>query len=264
MGIAIRSHLIKERRRQRIALLIAVIISALILLGMYLIKIRFWEYQSAFEYGQEISFGTDAQGSGNQPVPLEDIINTEDKSSQDTPQEESIENEPDVETSPNSETRLPQKEEESKKPQEPNSQPKQDESKPNKVQDDKGKDNNQGQGNDNKDGVKGKENGINKDGLYDGQGGRGGSSLSLSGWDWEEAPKVNDATGLEGRIMFAIIADEEGFVISAKEMKGTTVTDRNLIEKYRQAVLNTVLVPKGGANPSGVSRGTVTFILTAK
>jgi len=267
MAIAVKSQELREKQRQRKALLITLFISFGLIIGMHLITISQVEYKPAFDYGQWVSYGFDEQGSGKQNIPIQSFETIEEQ----TPTtEESSVNEPDavieeVETSPASETRVKTKKEEKKKEEvkkEENTK-----NTPQKTESDASKEDTQGQGNDkDKKGVKGKETGINKEGLYSGAGGSGGSSLSLAGWKWEQEPVVKDDSGAEGRIIFSISVDDQGYIISIKPLPGTTIADQRVIQKYKQAVIDAYLVEdnQAGARPPGRSNGTVTFILKAR
>lgn len=266
MIITLKSQELREKQNQRTALILTLGITLGVLMAMYLIRISQTEYKPAFDYGQWVSYGIDQSGSGQQNIPIERIETIEEKN-QET--EEPQKNDPEavldeVETSPNTETRLKTKKEDKK--EETQKQEKNKDT-PKKIESDKAKENTEGQGDDkNKEGIKGKETGINKEGLYTGAGGSGGSSLSLAGWKWEKEPVVEDKSGVEGRIIFAISVDDEGNIFSIKLMPGTTVADQKIIQKYRDAVLIAYLIEdrQGNARPAGASNGTVTFVLKAR
>ena len=268
MAIALKSRELREKQRQRSAMLLTIFITFGILIGMYLIKISQTEYQPAFDYGQWVTYGIDDQGSGKNNIPIQSFETIEEQTPQKT---ETQVNEPDavledVETSPASETRIKTKQEEEKKEEEQKDNNTKNTPPKTQSDPDPSKDKTTGQGDDkDKEGTKGKETGVNKEGLYDGPGGSGGSSLSLAGWKWESEPVVNDDSEVEGRIIFSISVDDQGYIISIRPLPGTTIADQKIIQKYRNAVMNAYLIEdrQGGSRPSGVSNGTVTFILKA-
>ncbi len=264
MAVTLKKQETKERQRQTIALLLSITISLCTILILYLIKINFFEYPPAdFEYGMQVSYGTDDAGSGESAVPIQDFINTENNADNQNDQS-STENVESAEESPISETKVNTNKIENTKPSnKPNNE--QNQSPPKKVTKTDDKPAKDGQGNDpNQTGNKGKENGINQQGLYEGNGGNGGSSLSLSGWRWEAEPIVQENSNVEGTIIFDVLADANGeFIYVKPRYPGTTVTDRDLIEKYRKAVLTAILVSDGSKTASQ-ARGIVTYVLKSK
>ncbi len=272
MAIPLKSEKLRERQHQRVAFLLTFFMNVALLAMLYFMKIYFEEENPLFEYGMEVSYGQDDRGSGNTPVPIEEIRSnpapteaTESEQSDPVPtQTENIET-VDAPTPPIPQPK-PDQSNASEKSQ-PDPLPPKDPA-PKKVQSDKATQNTPGQGDDpGEKGNKGKETGINEQGLYKGGGGKGGTSLSVSGWKWEEAPNVQDQSSKTGKIIFVVKVDDQGNFLTVKALyPGTTVADRRVVEKYRMAVLNSYLEPDetAGENPAPISQGTVTFTLTAR
>ncbi len=259
---------LKDKQRRRTAFILTLFISFALVAIMYLIKINFFfQYDQSFEYGMEVSYGEDEFGSGQETIPIQSITTrpeTENNPEPSESQEEAIE---EVERTEASETRIPEPKKETSEPEKQKNQPSTTDQR--QVQnEEENKEENTGQGDDqDRKGNKGKETGINEQGLYSGGGGSGGASLSLSGWRWEKEPVINDESNAEGRIIFAIKVDQDGYFISIVPLyPGTTVGDKRIVEKYRQAVLAAYLEPdtQGNVRPAAVSQGTVTFVLKAK
>ncbi len=267
MAVTIKKQETKEQQRRLLALIISVLISLGIVILLYLIKVNFFDYPPKdFEYGMQVSYGTDDVGSGENTASIDDFINNDNTSENNNPnQDANTENIETTEESPISDTRVNTSENNTKptnKPKEEQNQPP-----PKKVTTNNQKPSETGQGNDkNQAGNKGKENGINEQGLYEGNGGNGGSSLSLSGWRWEAEPIVKDDSNAEGTIIFDVLVDEEGYFMSVKpRYPGTTVSDKSIVEKYRQAVLKAYLTPDGSSSrTASTSRGIVTYVLKSK
>jgi periplasmic protein TonB len=267
MALSLQHQKLYDQQRQRTAFLLAISITFLVIVGMYLWRVKFFDFPLEMElYGMEISFGTDKVGSGARNIPIDQVVTREENSNQ--PNEPQNKTQEQVQTNDNSEksdVNIPVKKEEKKnqiEKQETKSATKTDK-KP--TQTENGNSTTPGQGNDDQPGTKGKPNGVNEAGLYDGNGGRGGSSLSLRGWKWEKAPIVNDLSSETGKIVFSIMVDQDGYFITAKVVS-STVSSREVVEKYRLAILQSTLTPDESVNSNSdeVSRGTVTIILRAK
>lgn len=267
MALTLKKQEIQDRRRQTLAMLITFLIGIGTILMLYLMKVNFFDYPPPnFEYGMQVSYGTDEVGSGDDAVPIEDFINNDNtENTQNQNQDRSTDNVETTEESPLSETRVNTKPNKTNTNNpKPNTQENQ--SPPKKVTTRTEQTNKDGQGDDkDKTGNKGKETGINQQGLYTGSGGSGGASLSLSGWKWEAEPKVEDNSNSEGIIIFDVSVDEEGYFTSVKpRYPGTTVTDKAIVEKYRRAVLQAYLIPDGSSRTANISRGMVTYTLKSR
>jgi periplasmic protein TonB len=118
---------------------------------------------------------------------------------------------------------------------------------------------------DNKDkvGDKGKEDGsLDAKALYGQQGGGGGSSLELSGWEWDRLPKPQTTRSETGRIVFEIKVDDQGELISYR------ITERSVSIEAERACIAEIeklsFIKKSGAMVPAVSTGRITFVFTAK
>ncbi|WP_020527272.1 hypothetical protein [Flexithrix dorotheae] len=105
---------------------------------------------------------------------------------------------------------------------------------------------------------------VNADALLGKSTGQGGSSLEMPGWRWESPPVVNDQSSVTGRIEFEVKIDEDGEVVSVQRVM-SSVVDRDIIAKYQQSVYDLVFTPVDpGASRSRLTKGKITFIITAK
>lgn len=125
----------------------------------------------------------------------------------------------------------------------------------------------QSQGDDaNKNGDKGSPEGkLDAKALYGKQGGGGGDGfdLSMSGWAWAKAPQIPKLPdNEEGRIVFEIECDEDGEII------GITTLERGLSPKAEQLlkeeIRNSSLYRTSGGKIPERSKGRVAFLLKAK
>lgn len=114
---------------------------------------------------------------------------------------------------------------------------------------------------DNKDqvGDKGKEDGtLDSKAMYGQQGGGGGSSLELSGWEWDRLPKPQITKGETGRIVFEIKVDDQGELISYK------ITERGVSIEAERACIAEIeklsFIKKSGAMVPALSTGKITFV----
>ena len=116
----------------------------------------------------------------------------------------------------------------------------------------------------NKPGDKGKEDGkVDERALYGAKGGANGASLDMSGWQWDFLPKPNDTSNENGKIVFQITIDEEGYIIGVKTLEKTVSPQ---VEKlYRQAVEELSFTPTGdNIRPAATSTGKITFIIRSR
>ena len=92
-------------------------------------------------------------------------------------------------------------------------------------------------------------------------GGAGGSSLELSGWNWDEIPKPNVPNNITGRIVFEIQVDSEG------ELRGINIIENSLNPEATKACREAVeklTFSKTGTNVPDISKGKITFVVRAK
>ena len=119
----------------------------------------------------------------------------------------------------------------------------------------------------NKVGDKGSEQGtLDSKALYGTPGGGGGGDgfgLSMSGWAWADAPKVPDLPDNEnGKVIFEIECDETG------EIVGISTVERSLSPRSEQILKdeirkNSLIRTSGGRAPER-SKGRIVFILKTK
>lgn len=112
----------------------------------------------------------------------------------------------------------------------------------------------------NKTGDKGDPKGsLDAKALYGKQGGgSGGSSLDLSGWQWDEIPKPNVPNNESGRVVFEIKVDGDGEIISIKTLeRSVSLEAENICRKEIEKLTFT----KTGINVPAVSTGKITFVV---
>jgi hypothetical protein len=117
----------------------------------------------------------------------------------------------------------------------------------------------------NEQGTKGKEEGtIDARGLYGSQGGGGGgTSLNMSGWQWDFLPKPKDNTSESGKIVFEIKIDDRGQIIYIRTLEKSVSP---AVEKIYKSEVEKLTFSKtsGNTRPAPISTGTITFILRAR
>jgi len=281
----------QEKKNKRIALLASAGIHALILL--LLIFLIAWRAPDPPlpEYGIQLNFGLDAQGSGDvQPEQPTTSTAEEDDAPPESEEPDPVPNEPEQEPAkveaaeqPVSKMESPVvvKEEEAKKPEpvkekveepKPKEAPlaeyKKKENKENKS-DEKGEGGKPttSHGDDvNKSGDKGSPEGsVDAKALYGKQGGGGGDDLdlSMSGWAWADEPRIPDLPdNADGRIVFEIECDADGEII------GITTIERGLSPRAEQLLKeeirkNSLIRTSGGQAPER-SKGRVVFLLKTR
>lgn len=285
----------EEKKNLRIGLLVSLGVHGILLL-ILLFAIAWKEPNPPLpEYGIELNFGMDRQGSGDvqplDPQPTtpqtESAPKTEASESQDTP-EEPVEVSPKVEPSPSVQEQVvtnqpspdvvekkpePKKETPVEKKEEVKEQPK---PKPSPQSlypdattdsktDGKASTTSSSQGDDkNKAGDKGDPKGsIDAKALYGQQGGGDGASLDLAGWTWDFRPKPNDTSDESGRIVFEIKIDSRGNIISVRTLERTVSP---AVEKiYRDEVQKlTFSKTADNARAADISTGKITFIIRSR
>lgn len=290
----------KEKRKNRNAMILSLSIhAALILLFVFLVAWR--EPNPPLpEYGIEINFGTDDAGTGDvqpetesidseeteEPAPSDDLEAEDVQEEQVEEVEEVIEevveevetqevvdetvteddNSPDLVEDVEEVVPEPveDKEEEVKQPEIEKEEENKDSGSPvsGEGEADTTPEANQG---DKKDetGDQGSEDGkIDARSLYGTPGSGGGSSLNMAGWIWDEIPTPDDTSDEEGKIVFDITIDDQGYIISIKTIE-TTVSAA--VEKiYRSEVENLTFSKTDNNPPAPRSTGRITFIIKAR
>lgn len=113
-------------------------------------------------------------------------------------------------------------------------------------------------------GDKGQEDGeINESDIYKGtNGGGNGSSYDLAGWKWDKVPKPKDETNENGKIVFKIKVDEEGYIESVSVVESGVSAATVAI--YKREVEKITFSRTAGGNVPLHSNGTVTFIIKSR
>ena len=92
-------------------------------------------------------------------------------------------------------------------------------------------------------------------------GGAGGSSLELSGWNWDEIPNPDVPNNITGRIVFEIIVNSKG------ELDHYNIVQNSLNPEATKACREAVeklTFSKTGTNVPDMSKGKITFVVRAK
>lgn len=114
----------------------------------------------------------------------------------------------------------------------------------------------------NKTGDKGDPKGsVDADALYgNAGGGKGGSSLNMAGWVWDEIPRPDVPDNESGRIVFEIKVDSNGDIISiiTKERGGVSLEAEKIC---RKAIERLTFSKTGGTAAPEVTKGEITFLI---
>jgi periplasmic protein TonB len=284
----------QEKKNKRIAMVTTIgVHGALFLLFLFAVAWRAPDPPLP-EYGIELNFGLDNEGSGDQQPdqpagserPSEDDVeqakNDQAKEvvqqvEEVKPQESKPADQP-VVTQKESPVAIPEKKVEPKPVEKPKEKPTEQvktETKPavteqkatstttaDKTTTDnkEGKPVSQGDGA-NKTGDQGDPKGkIDADALYGKQGGgSGGAGLELAGWNWDFIPKPNvpnNETG--GRVVFEIKVDDSGEIISIKTLERSVSLEA---ENACRREIEKLTFSKTGTNVPAISTGRITFII---
>jgi stress response protein SCP2 len=104
---------------------------------------------------------------------------------------------------------------------------------------------------------------INADALLGNGGIGGGASLEMAGWVWDEKPIVQDKSSETGKIVFEIKIDEDGEVISVKNVYSTV--SRSVANLYEKAVYDlSFSTTIDNAKRAAVTTGKIVFVLKSK
>lgn len=276
----------QENKNKRIAMIVSVGIHGLLLLAFMLLMAWRAPNPPLPEYGIEVNFGVDDQGSGEiQPETTPGAPEESEQQEQEPqPEQEKVEetpvNEKPIEQvvskleSPvvvKEEKKETVKETVKEKPVEtkPKETPKE-EVKPveDKVTGGKKGDATTSHGDDkDKVGDKGNPEGkLDAKALYGQPGGGGGGNifgLSMGAWTWADKPNVPALPdNQDGKIVFEIICDSDGEIISIRTLEKTlsNTAERLLREEIQK---NSLQFTADGRAPES-SKGTVTFVLKTK
>jgi outer membrane biosynthesis protein TonB len=286
----------EEKKNERVAFLSSLGIHALVFLLLFFMIVWRAPNPPLPEYGIEVNFGTDTEGSGDiQPKnPVGSQGTQEEEPDQPQPQEEEVKDEPtpsepqpvtqeavskiespvkveDKEVKkeepekPKEKPVEPKKEEPVKPKVDPNAQykPKAQNESSNKTSEGKAGDPGSHGDDQGKTGDKGNPEGsLDAKALY-GQpgGGGGGSSLELSGWSWDRKPQPNVPNNESGRLVFEIKVDENGDIISIKTLERSVSPEAE--QACRKAV-ESLTFTKTGTNVPDISTGKITFVVRAR
>lgn len=114
-------------------------------------------------------------------------------------------------------------------------------------------------------GDKGSEEGsLDAKALYGKQGGGGGGvGLDLAGWNWDDIPKPNIPNNeSNGKIIFEIKVDENGEIINYRVLEKTLSIEAE--KACKEAIEKLTFSKKSGAAVPDVSTGKITFVVRAQ
>ncbi len=104
---------------------------------------------------------------------------------------------------------------------------------------------------------------IDERALYGPRGTSSGVSLELSGWRWDSEPTPDDQSQESGKIVFQIVVDSDGYIISIKTIEKTV--SPSLERVYRNAVQElSFSKTRENFGTAPTSTGTITFIIKTK
>ncbi len=287
-----------ENKDKRIGLLVSFSVHAIIILLFFFIMAWSAPDPPLPEYGIELNFGLEQEGSGYEqptttptPPTLEEVGEPEPQvveeqeqvieEQQETPPVEDTEVEelPDsqqedspVETQPSEESAIVEPVEEKVEEVKPVSKPAEETPIEEPKVEEKVIDSNSlypgssSQGKkDNEAGDAGDPEGtVDSRALYGKSGGGGGGpSLDLAGWRWDYEPNPNDKSNENGRIVFEIKVDDNGEVVGVKTIEKTV--SPTVEQLYRREVEKLTFSPiSGNTLPAPISTGKITFIIRSK
>jgi len=98
--------------------------------------------------------------------------------------------------------------------------------------------------------------------LYGKPGGGGGSSLEMAGWIWDREPNPKETTSESGKIVFTIVIDDKGEIVSVKPLQYTVSV--SLMKIYQAEVERLTFRKTSSSAPPPRSSGKITFIIKAR
>lgn len=263
---------LEEKKRKKKAWITSISIQVFMLLLFYFLAAWRAPDPPNPEFGIELNFGQVQTGSGNEtvtsPVPEEtdEIEQAAPETAEETPLEsedtaepvdpvETFENqEPDVTQEETTSSSSAQTEQpvETEMPAEETSQP--DATKT-------AEESNPSQGETGESGDQGDPEGdINEEALYGNPGGGdNGSSLQMSGWEWDSPPEPKDTSDETGKIVFEITVDADGYIIGKKVL--TTTVSPKVVKQYELAIEQLTFSKTSSYKPAPSSKGVITFII---
>lgn len=283
----------KENKNKKIGMAVSIGIHAIV--ALIFIFIMAWREPNPPypEYGIVLNFGMDQTASGDvQPeeAPAEEVDTEEETQSEEAiedPVEEAVEEsieEPVEEvveetavTTQESPVTVPEEKEEKKvekpkeekketvqKPTEEKAEEKTEEKKADVTYPAKENTSTPSQGDKTGTGDQGDPEGeLDERALYGKQGGGGGSSLNMEGWNWDWIPKPQDTSSENGIIKFEIKVNADGEVVSVRTIERSVSP---AVEKvYKSEVEKLTFSRKTSfGNPPPFSTGTITFVIKSK
>lgn len=274
----------EEKKNQRIGLITSVGVHLAVLI-LFLLMMAWRAPNPPYpEYGIELNFGLDNQGSGDiQPeTPASESEATEQPAEERVDAEQTLEEEvvdateqpvaktesPVVVKETKKETKPVQKVEDKpkeKQPTEPAKEEKLIAAYPADGKKDDGKTTANHGDNPGTVGDKGsKEGSLDSKALFGKQGGGGGGpALDLAGWDWDNIPRpaipLNES---DGKIEFEIKVDENGDIIGYRVLERSLSIDAE--KACRDAISKLTFTKKAGAVVPAVSVGKITFVVRTR
>lgn len=286
---------LEEKKNKKIGLMVSMGLHVALLILFFFILAWRAPNPPHPEYGIELNFGLDNAGSGaiqpqNRPTPLatpEPEKPSESRQEQAQPRQEPrpepvtrneaespsvVQPEPSPVTEtptktekPIEQTKMPKEEPKTEPMPEPNAESKE------PVQNVKEQENADAktgnvpsQGDQaNKTGDQGKPEGtVDARALYGSQGGGGGASFDLAGWNWDYIPKPSESSDETGRIVFRIKVDDRGDIteIVTQERTVSPAVER----VYREAVQRVTFSRTSAGPVPPQTTGTITFIIRAR
>ncbi len=99
--------------------------------------------------------------------------------------------------------------------------------------------------------------------LYGNPGGGDGAALELTGWIWDFVPNPQDPSQESGRIVFEIVIDDQGDLISVRTLERTV--SPNIEKIYKAEVEKLTFSPiTQNTLPAPRSTGTIAFIIRSR
>ncbi len=265
----------EEKQRKRKAWATSVGMQVVLLVLFYFLIAWKEPFPPNPEFGIELNFGQVQTGGGAKPVQSQEVSQEDEieqsstQAEEVTPVESTETNEPvdpvKVVDNPNPDvsqketTSSAKQQTETKKVTENNQKETKD-----PASTDKANETNPSQGDNEETGDQGNPEGdINEEALYgEPGGGDDGSTLQMSGWEWDAPPKPNDKSQESGKIVFEIVVDADGYLTSYKVL--TTSVSPSVVQQYSLAVEQLTFSKTSSYKPAPSSKGILTFIIRSR
>ncbi|MCP4459516.1 MAG: hypothetical protein GY816_16065 [Cytophagales bacterium] len=262
----------EEKDRKRKAWMTSAGIQVVLLLLLYFLVA--WQAPDPPnpEFGIELNFGLVDSGSGNQPIanpePTEKL--EEEQVAQENTVQETTDNQDNtevadpVETFENPDPDVVQEETQEMATQQLEENDGSDQENISETNDQIAEETNQSQGEIGESDDQGDPEGaINEDALYGTPGGGDdGSSLQMSGWEWDSPPEPEDTSQEAGKIVYEIEVDGDGYLTGYKVL--TSTVSPSVVQKYTLAIQELTFSKTSSYKPARTSKGKITFIIRAK